>query len=63
MTVRELIAELETVEDKDMDVVITSPWEDGKHTTDLEVCERSVYYGKAEDMGWTARIRRCIVIE
>lgn len=63
MKVRELIEELQKIEDKELDVVVTSPWVDGKHTTDLEVCERSVYYGKAEEIGWVACYRDCVIIE
>lgn len=64
MTVRELIAMLQAVEDKSLDVVVCT--EDGHHSTDLDVVEGAlVYYGKSDAKlgGWTACTRRCVVID
>lgn len=60
MTVRELITELEKIEDKDLDVVISSDY-DG-YVLAEEVIEDKNYYGKDEEVGWTTCIRKCIAI-
>lgn len=60
MTVRELIAELEKVEDKDLDVVINSDCYD--YVLAEEVTESEEYYGKDEGFGWNACTRKCITI-
>ena len=62
MTVRELIEELQKIENKELDVVIPSMYSDG-YTTDVEVDTSRVYYGKVEEIGWTACYRDCVVIE
>lgn len=60
MTVRELIAELEKVENKDLDVVINS--DDYGYVLAEEVTENEVYYGKADEFGWWACTRKCVTI-
>ena len=60
MTVKELIAELEKIEDKDLDVVINSDY-DGYVLVE-EVTENERYYGKADGFGWSACTRKCILI-
>ena len=45
MTVKELIRELEQIEDKELDVVITDGY--GIETTDIGVIETNKYYGKS----------------
>lgn len=60
MTVRELIAELEKVENKDLDVIISSDY-DG-YVLAEEVMENEEYYGKDEEFGWSARTRKCVAI-
>lgn len=62
MKVRELIEELQKIKDKELDVVVPSMYSDG-YTTDIEVDKSMVYYGKAEQIGWTACYRDCVVIE
>ena len=61
MKVRELIEELQKIEDKELDVVTLSQY-DG-YTTELEIDRSSVYYGKVESTGWTVKTRDCIIIE
>lgn len=60
MTVKELIAELEKIEDKDLDVV----FHDDDYVCELveEVTESEAYYGKDEKIGWSACTRKCIII-
>ncbi len=60
MTVKELIAELEKIEDKDLDVVISSDY-DGYVLVE-EATENEKYYGKADEFGWWACTRKCVVI-
>jgi hypothetical protein len=60
MTVKELIAELEKIEDKDLDVVISSDY-DGYVLVE-DIIENEKYYGKADEFGWTACTRKCITI-
>lgn len=60
MTVKELIIELEKIEDKDLDVVISSDY-DGYVLVE-DVIENEKYYGKADEFGWTACTRKCITI-
>lgn len=62
MTVRELIQELEKIENKDLDVVML---EGGDYnTTDTyEIQEvEDYYYGKQEKDGYIYSSRRCIFI-
>lgn len=59
-TVRELIAQLEAVENKDLDVVIDS---DGFGVlTDVEAIKGERYYGKQEECGWVRGSRECVVL-
>ena len=59
-TVRELIAQLEAIENKDLDVVIDA---DGYGTlTDVEAIESDRYYGKQEECGWVCCTRKCVVL-
>ena len=60
MTVKELIAELEKIENKDLDVVINS--DDYGYVLAEEVTENEVYYGKADEFGWTVCTRKCVTI-
>lgn len=60
MTVRELIAELEKIEDKDLDVVFHG--EDYKIEVAEDVFESTQYYGKAEGYSWCAYTRKCVLI-
>ena len=60
MKVKELIRELEQIEDKELDVVVTDDY--GIVTTDIDVLQIVRYYGKSEDYGWVARDRECIVL-
>ena len=61
MKVRELIAQLEVVEDKELDVVIEDEY---GVSTDLEVFDLvQRYYGKADGYGWTACSRVCVLID
>ncbi len=62
MTVKELIAELEKIENKDLDVVVIG--DDGYICEPVEeVTEREVYYGKDDEMGcWSACTRKCVFI-
>lgn len=61
MTVKELIAELEKIEDKDLDVVVIG--NDG-YVCELveDVMKNEKYYGKADEFGWWACTRKCVVI-
>ena len=60
MTVRELIEELQKVENKELDVVI-----EGRDTSTTEI-ELIVgahrYYGKPEATGYTHRTRECVIL-
>lgn len=60
MTVKELIKELEQIENKELDVVITDGY--GIETTDIGVIKTNKYYGKSEPYGWEAKIRDCVVL-
>lgn len=60
MTVKELIAELEKIENKDLDVVFHG--EDYNIEVAEDVFESTQYYGKADEFGWTACTRKCILI-
>lgn len=63
MKVRELIEELQKIDNKELDVVVPSVFNDG-YTTDIEVDGSAlVYYGKAEEIGWVACYRDCVAIE
>lgn len=60
VTVRELIAELEKIENKELDVVM-----DGQLgvLTDVEAIEGAHrYYGKSETVGYVHRTRECVVL-
>lgn len=61
MTVKELIKLLETVEDKDKDILIEI---DGEYTTDFDIIENcSKYYGKCEDeYSWVSASRICHIL-
>jgi hypothetical protein len=60
MTVRELIAALEKVENKDLDVIFIA---DFTGIVVDEVCQDNVYYGRDEENGcWVCEERECIVI-
>lgn len=61
MTVKELITELEKIEDKDLDVVIEC---DDGYVCELveEAIETERYYGKTDEFGWWACTRKCILI-
>lgn len=61
MTVRELIAQLEVVENKDLDVVVDG---NGYGTLTCEEVGDWVirYYGKVENGGYTRRSRECVVL-
>ena len=61
MTVKELITELEKVENKDLDVVVIG---NDDYVCELaeEVTESEAYYGKADEFGWCACTRKCVVI-
>lgn len=60
-TVRDLIAQLEAIENKDLDVVVDSEY---GVLTDIEAIEGAHrYYGKSEEgTGWTACNRECVVL-
>lgn len=59
-TVRELIAQLEAIENKDLDVVIDA---NGYDTLiDVEAIESNRYYGKAENGAWVNCTRKCVVL-
>ncbi len=60
MTVKELIKELEQIEDKELDIVILD--ECNIQTTDIEVIQSERYYGKFEEYGWEAKNRECVVL-
>ena len=60
MTVKELIATLEKVENKDLDVVF---FNDFTGIVVDEVYQNNEYYGKDEENGyWVCEERECIVI-
>lgn len=60
-TVRDLIAQLEAIENKDLDVVIDSATYGV--LTDVEAIEGAHrYYGKSEDGGYVHRTRECVVL-
>ena len=60
MTVKELIRELEQIENKELDIVINDDY--NIHTTDIEVMKTVRYYGKSESYGWVAEDRECVVL-
>lgn len=60
MTVKELIAELETIEDKDLDVVFHG--EDYKIEVAEDVFESTQYFGKVDKGSWISCTRKCILI-
>lgn len=62
MTVRELIAELETIEDKDLEVVIDECYDYGSIRTETvdTVFETEDYFGKVEEGGYVAKTRPCV---
>lgn len=60
MTVKELIELLETIEDKDTDILIEV---DGEYTTDFELIEDCrKYYGKIEGTNFVRKIRKCHIL-
>ena len=59
-TVRDLIAQLEAIENKDLDVVMD--YEGNNVLTDVEAFVTNRYYGKSDDHGWTACTRECVVL-
>ena len=60
VTVRDLIAQLEAIENKDLDVVVDSEY---GVITDIEAIEGvHRYYGKSEDGGYVHRTRECVVL-
>ena len=61
MTVKELIAKLEAVENKDLDVVINS--DDYGDVVVTYFSQTEVYYGKDEDTGWYCTTRECVLLE
>ncbi len=60
MTVKELIKELEQIENKELDIVVFD--ECNVRTTDIEVIQSERYYGKCEDYAWVAKYRECVVL-
>lgn len=61
MTVKDLIAQLETIENKDLDVVIDGP--SYETLTDIEAIEGVLrYYGKKEKSGYTYCKRECVLL-
>ena len=61
VTVRDLIAQLEAIENKDLDVVIDSATYGA--LTDVEAIEGvHRYYGKNEGSGMTWKNRECVVL-
>lgn len=60
MTIKELIKELEQIENKELDIVVYD--ECNERTTDIEAIQTVRYYGKFEDGGWTAKDRECVVL-
>ena len=59
-TVRDLIAQLEAIENKDLDVVMDSEY---GVITDIEAIEGTHrYYGKSENGGYVHRTRECVVL-
>ena len=60
MTVKELIKELEQIENKELDIVIHDDY--NIQTTDIAVMQTIRYYGKSEDYGWVAKDRECVVL-
>lgn len=60
MTVKELIELLETVEDKNTDILIEV---DGELTSDFELIENCrKYYGKFEGTNFVHKIRKCHIL-
>ncbi len=60
MTVKELIELLETVEDKNTDILIEV---DGEYTTDFELIEDCrKYYGKFEGTDFVHKMRKCHIL-
>lgn len=60
-TVRELIKQLEQIEDKDLYVVIDTNTGVQSQIDVLGVGER--YFGELEDNGWTACTRPCVILD
>lgn len=60
MTVKELIKELEQIENKELDVVILG--DRNYYDTDIEVIQTIKYYSKIENDLWTAKNRECILL-
>lgn len=61
ITVRDLIAQLEAIENKDLDVVIDSATYGA--LTDVEAIEGvHRYYGKDDGSGYTYCTRECVVL-
>ena len=61
MTVKDFIAHLETIENKDLDIVMDSSTYGA--LTDLEAIEGvHRYYGKNDESGMTWKNRECVVI-
>lgn len=61
MTVKELIAKLEAVENKNLDVVINS--DDYGNVVVTYVSQIEVYYGRDEGTGWYQATRECVLLE
>lgn len=61
MTVRELIEELEKIENKDLDVIINS-YDYGDVVAEYVFDNATRYFGKANGMCWTTMDRKCVVI-
>lgn len=60
MTVKELVELLETVEDKNTDILIEV---DGEHTPDFELIEDCrKYYGKFEGTNFIHKMRKCHIL-
>lgn len=59
-TVRELITQLEAIENKDLEVVVDG--EGFEVYTDVEAIQGTRYFGTIEDGGWVARTRECVVL-
>jgi len=60
MTVKELIEELEQIENKELDIVVFD--ECNTRTTDIEVIHTIRYYGKCENNSWVAQDRECVIL-